>query len=288
MKRLAILIVVALLVILAQSANSPKVELINNETLKITFTENGTVSADTLSSVAKTSMPQVRVVSSLLSANCSKDIYQYTETIYSPEYYIFAPNLSGKDCLCPSSDMYRKTDWKFYMFGYLYEPTKAYSVNTGWVEYDKCLATNCYTSGMMPMGEIRFAHPNQEWAASYDAEIVVYLDDERNELHFDEDTLEQKVGNLTVQFNPKLECDAGDVVIYNNEVKHYEKYAAFAWDMEQAKTDFRFRIEGRDATIGEINAFLSDEVAGCKVVEGKIKCAPTKESGITTIFLNLD
>lgn len=287
MKRLLIIFVALVFILFSNASNQPTVELLDEDTIKMIFTENGTVSASQLSSVTNTTMPEVRVVSTILSANCTQEMSWYKETLYEPQYYIFAPHLSGKDCLC-QEEMYRKTKWEYYMFGYLYQPQMAWKVNTGWVEYDKCLATNCYTSGMLKLGEVQFIDSLKDWEPKYDAEIVVYLDDERNELHFDEDTTEQKVGNMTVQFNPKLECDAGEVVIYNNEVKHARKYSEFSYYLHEAQTDFRKRIENRDYIVSEISNFIEDKVEGCSVVNGDAVCAPSKESTYTTILLNLD
>lgn len=285
-KNLLIIVAIILIFLILPRVSQPSIEL-QDDAIKMTFSGNGTVSSEAISEVAKKQMPEIKVVSSLISANCSKGIYQYTETVYSPEYYIFAPTLSGNDCLCPS-EMYRKTDWQFYMFGSLYEPTKAYSVNTGWVEYDKCLATNCYTSGMAKMKDVTYLHPNMDWEKSYEAEIVVYVGGERNELHFDDKITEQKIGDMTVQFRPELECNSGDLIIYGDAVKHYSKYQAFASDMELSKTDFRTRIEKRNEIIGEIDALLEDQVPECRLSGQEVVCSPEKESTYTTIFLNLD
>ncbi len=267
-------VILVFLIVIANTTNSPMIQNLGNGTVEITTSKNINISPSEFIDKANASIPEVQILSTVKS-QCRWHIYPYQEDLYTPEYYIFSPTYAPvtQSCSCPD-DMYMKTAWKYYMFGYLYQPEKALNVS-GWVvPFQQCLATNCYTSGLLSIGSVTHLDPTTSWQKKYDANASVYVGATRYDETFSENNLSAGVDGVKMNYSASFDCayPQGDLVVFNGQVKHHDAYNKVTSAIERAKGDFKYRVESREEILSSIDAFLNDTVADCRVDGNYVSC----------------
>lgn len=202
--------------------------------------------------------------------------------LYKPERYLFSPTLSGDTCQCPY-DMYTHSEWEYRMFGSLYQPQMSYNVSTGYIPLDQCIATNCYTSGLVPIGKTYFLHPKSPVIKR----MITEIDVNGKKITLTDGILEETSDNITVGFDGEIRCSETDFVVYENEVKHTDPYIALWAEQYMIKNYFRYRIENRDNVIEDMNSLLEDKVEDCVYSNMGVRCK-AEIVGDYTVMVGVD